>query len=84
MVERRKRLARVVSHVVERKREKLAKLAQMAGYSYKHFRYAILPEILALSDCLSYDKENDELVYICEDMLTPGERAVLEARPVEG
>ena len=67
MVERRKRLARLVSYVVERKKEKVTKLAAMAGYSYKYFRYAVIPEILTLSECLTYNKEQDEIVYICED-----------------
>lgn len=67
VVERRKRLARLVSHVVERKKEKVTKLAMMAGYSYKYFRYAVIPEILALSECLTYDKEHDEIIYICSE-----------------
>lgn len=79
----KRRLVQLSYLIMERGREKIGKLAFETGYSYKHFRYYIVPQLLALTDCIEYDRKKDELVWVC-DRLTPEERAVLEARPVEG
>jgi len=65
--ERKRRLARVASLVRERGREKLGRVAWEAGWSYKYLRYTVLPEILAITECIEYDKGSDELVWVCEE-----------------
>jgi len=68
--------ARVITLVKERKREKLAILADELGYSYHYFKYSILPSILAKIECIEHDRVTDELVWVCED--------IIEAGPVVG
>lgn len=63
---RRSVRARVVRLVRERKRERLAVVADELGYSYHYFRYSVLPGILARVECIDYDKASDELVWVCD------------------
>lgn len=58
--------ARVVRLIEERKREKVAVVADELGYSYHYFKYGILPSLLARVECLGLDKEADELVWLCD------------------
>ena len=64
---RKMRIASIVSLVRERKREKIARLAWQTNYSYKHFKYAILPELLSITECIDYDNNAEELIWICDD-----------------
>ena len=57
-----------VSYLVrERGREKITRLAFELGVSYKHFKYYILPEVVDVVECINYDKEANELVWVCGD-----------------
>ena len=77
---KRARVFQTVRILREKQREKIARLAAELGYSYHYFKYSVLPELLARVECIEYDKNHDELVWVCD-----GESDTVEqARPVQG
>jgi len=79
------RRARAIRLLRERKREKLGKMATELGYSYHYFKYSILPELLTV-DCIDYDRDSNELVWVCDDESEAREllERMEQARPVQG
>ena len=63
---RKRRVVQALRVLRERKREKLAKLAWELDFSYKYFKYAVLPELKSITECIEYDKTNDELIWVCD------------------
>ena len=52
---RKNNLAQIINAISERKRERIAKLALEFGYSYKYFKYSIVPELMTMAPCIKYN-----------------------------
>lgn len=65
--ERKMKIAKLIGMVKELGRVPTAKAAWEVGWSYNYLRYVILREVMAITECISYDKEEDEIVWSCEE-----------------
>ncbi|MEM1681131.1 MAG: hypothetical protein QXZ56_07985 [Sulfolobales archaeon] len=57
--------AQIINIVAEKRRVKIPKLALELGYNPHYLKYAIMPVIEELSQCIT--REGNELVWVCED-----------------